>query len=74
MNFSRKPVGQAVLALVLSTGLGACATLSRDGGEAEVRQAADVFARQGMRVLGVARSTHSGPDAHSTWPALQKPK
>ncbi|KGM40747.1 ATPase [Aquabacterium sp. NJ1] len=38
---------------------------------AEVRQAADVFARQGMRVLGVARSTHHGPDAHSTWPALQ---
>lgn len=40
MNFSRKPMGQAMLALVLSTGLGACATLSRDGGEADVRQAA----------------------------------
>ncbi|MBI3382441.1 MAG: cation-translocating P-type ATPase [Aquabacterium sp.] len=38
---------------------------------AEVRQAADVFARQGMRVLGVARSTHRGPNAHSSWPALQ---
>ncbi len=38
---------------------------------AEVRQAADVFARQGMRVLGVARSTHRGPDAHHTWPAVQ---
>lgn len=38
---------------------------------AEVRQAADVFARQGMRVLGVARANHRGPDAHSSWPALQ---
>lgn len=39
MRFTRKPLGQAIMAILLTTGLGACATLSRDGGEEDVRVA-----------------------------------
>ncbi len=35
----------------------------------DLRRAAEQFARQGMRVLGVARSAHPGPDPG--WPAIQ---
>lgn len=55
MNFSHKPVGHAVLAIWLSAGLSACATLSRDGGEAEVRQAASQ--RLGQPAVDTASAT-----------------
>ncbi|MBI5925944.1 MAG: cation-translocating P-type ATPase [Aquabacterium sp.] len=38
---------------------------------AEVRRAADMFASQGMRVLGVARARHDGPQQGGQWPAIQ---
>ncbi|HEX5356619.1 MAG TPA: cation-translocating P-type ATPase [Aquabacterium sp.] len=38
---------------------------------AEVRRVADVFASQGMRVLGVARARHDGPRQGGDWPAVQ---
>jgi Ca2+-transporting ATPase len=38
---------------------------------ADVRQRVDAMARQGMRVLGVARAVHHQPDAAQPWPAIQ---
>lgn len=38
---------------------------------ARVRHTANEFASQGMRVLGVARARHDGPDAGHAWPAIQ---
>jgi Ca2+-transporting ATPase len=36
-----------------------------------VRDAAEDFARQGMRVLGVARAVHAGHGGRPPWPAIQ---